>query len=122
MSATALGYAHVPKLADLTHVIPVMSYIVVIATVLAALAFNQGVRRLGASNGIVFINFVPVSALLISVARGDMPSTSEIIGTSLVIAALLLLARQMNPVASSSAPPPLKNDRHFAGSTSTVRA
>lgn len=102
--ATWLGYAHVPSWANLAHAAPVMVYIVAIATVAAALAFNQGVRRLGASNGIVFINFVPVSALIISAFRGDMPSTAELTGTGLVCAGLLLMARQMSQPVSAVPP------------------
>src|SRR5690606_31500103 len=87
---------------NLADAAPVMVYIVAIATVAAALAFNQGVRRLGASNGIVFINFVPVSALIISAFRGDMPSSAELTGTGLVCASLLLLASQMKQPVSPS--------------------
>jgi drug/metabolite transporter (DMT)-like permease len=94
--STLTGHAHAPTVNNLVQVLPVMLYIVIVATVLAALAFNQGVRRLGATNGIVFINFVPVSALAISAVQGNMPSSSELIGTGLVIAALLLLAQRMS--------------------------
>jgi drug/metabolite transporter (DMT)-like permease len=82
-------------------VLPSLLYIVVIATVLAALAFNLGVSRLGASNGILFINFVPVSALLIGIARGEQPTGMEMIGTGLVIAALLLIGSRMKATAPS---------------------
>lgn len=106
--ATLMGHAHLPTLADLAHVAPAMGYIVAIATVAAALAFNLGVRRLGPTNGIVFINFVPVSALIISAFRGDMPSTAEVAGTALVCAGLLLMARQMSRPTGAplGAPPP----------------
>jgi len=91
--ATMLGWAHEPSAANMMHVAPAMAYIVIIATVLAALAFNKGVRQLGATQGIVFINLVPISALLISAFRGQIPHAMEIIGTMLVISALLIQAR-----------------------------
>lgn len=95
--ATWMGWAHIPNGEALIHVGPAMSYVVIIATVAAALAYNKGVRQLGATQGIVFINFVPVSALLISIFRGAVPGASEMIGTALVITALLIQARLMQP-------------------------
>ncbi|GHD62165.1 DMT family transporter [Jeongeupia chitinilytica] len=93
--ATLLGYANRPDPADLIAAIPPILYIVVVGTVLAALAFNKGVRTLGAVHGIVFINLVPVSALLISAAKGSVPNGSEMIGTLLIIVALSIQARKM---------------------------
>lgn len=93
--ATLMGYASLPNTGNLVAAAPAMLYIVVIATVLAALAFNKGVRKLGATHGIVFINFVPVSALIISIALGSSPNYGELIGTLLVVAALTLQAKQM---------------------------
>ena len=101
MFATSTGFAHIPTIANVMSVLPSLLYIVVIATVLAALAFNLGVSRLGASNGILFINFVPVSALFIGIARGEQPTGMEMIGTGLVIAALLLIGSRMKAIASS---------------------
>ncbi|MFD2273451.1 DMT family transporter [Undibacterium arcticum] len=95
--ATMIGWAHQPSVDNLVHVAPAMAYIVVVATVLAALAFNKGVRQLGATQGIVFINFVPVSALAISAFRGSMPHAMEIAGTLLVVCALLIQARLTRP-------------------------
>ena len=97
--ATLLGFAHPPSAADVGRVLPSLLYIVVVATVLAALAYNLGVRRLGASNGILFINLVPVSALLIGSMQGVQPTLPELIGTGFVISALLLIGSRMKPVA-----------------------
>ncbi|WP_029000672.1 hypothetical protein [Azohydromonas australica] len=47
------------------EVVPAVLYIIAIGTVLAALTYNLGVRLLGATTGILFINWVPVSALAI---------------------------------------------------------
>jgi len=95
VAATMLGWANPPTAQSLIHIAPAMAYIVVVATVTAALAFNKGVRQLGAIQGIVFINFVPVSALLIGAALGNVPHMAELIGTLLVITALLMQARWM---------------------------
>ncbi len=101
VAATALGWAHEPDAGTLRALGPSLLYVVLIPTVLAALAFNRGVRALGAAQGIVFINFVPVSALVIGAARGAVPGAGEIAGASLVIAALLLQARLARPRAAT---------------------
>lgn len=93
LAATLLGWAHEPDAAALASTGPALLYVVLIPTVLAALAFNRGVRSLGAANGIVFINFVPVSALLIGAARGTVPGAAELAGAALVVSALLAQAR-----------------------------
>ena len=54
------------------------------------LAFNYGVRALGAVTGTAFLNFVPVSALLMSAALGRLPTLNEAVGMAMVIAALLI--------------------------------
>lgn len=77
---------------SLPQVLPAMAYIVVFATVLSGLAYNRGVRLLGAHQGIVFINFVPVFAWLISIGLGQFPSREELMGTVLVIISLLTQA------------------------------
>ena len=93
--ATVAGHAHVPAAGNLVAAAPSLIYIVVIATVLAALAFNKGVRTLGGTHGIVFINLVPVSALLISIANGAHINSGELAGTALVIIALMLQAAKL---------------------------
>jgi len=54
------------------------------------LAYNFGVRALGPVTGTAFINFVPVSALLMGAALGHLPTGSELAGMAMVIGALLL--------------------------------
>lgn len=100
IGATILGFAHSPSVNSLVDVAPAMAYVVAVATVAAGLAYNKGVRQLGISHGIVFINFVPVSALLIGVLRGSMPRPMEVLGTAMVIGALLLQARLMKQQAA----------------------
>ncbi len=100
--STLLGWAHLPSVANLVHVAPAMLYVIVVATVFAALAFNKGVRQLGATQGIVFINLVPVSALAMSALRGVPPGGAEIVGALLVVSALLVQARMSRPRAASA--------------------
>jgi len=81
-----------------------------VPTVAAVIAFNFGVRQLGAPRGTLFLNGVPVSALLMSVALGQHPAWQEWIGAALVIAALTLSTRVSAP-AARPAPAPVLRDR-----------
>ena len=69
-----------------------MTYVVVAATVGAALTYNFGIRQLGPVRGIVFVNAIPITAVLISLALGQIPSAQEWAGIVLIIAALLVHA------------------------------
>jgi len=57
--------------------------------VLAVLAWNAGVAALGAPNGVLFINLVPITAFAIGIAQGHRFGASEIAGALLVIGALI---------------------------------
>lgn len=59
------------------------------AAVIAVLAWNDGVRRLGPANGALFMNLVPVVAFAIAVAQGYRPGTVELAGAALTVAALI---------------------------------
>lgn len=90
VAATLAGVATVPSAADLRAGWPALLYIGIVASALAVLAFNVGVRALGAVTATAFLNFVPVSALLMSAALGHLPTLGELVGTAMVIVALLL--------------------------------
>lgn len=91
VAATLLGALPVPPIssaAAMTALLPPLLYIAVVPTVLAALAFNFGVRRLGTAAGTLFLNVVPVSVLVVHALQGQMPSTAELGGAALVAFAL----------------------------------
>lgn len=61
---------------------------------LAFLAWNQGVRRLGAAGAMAYYNTLPVYAgLLGAAALGEWPAAYQIWGTALVLAGCVLAAR-----------------------------
>lgn len=93
--ATKFGLAHRPSAQAVLEVAPAAIYIIAVGTVLAALAYNLGVRLLGMTTGILFINWVPVSALAIGAVLGHPPQPTELLGTALVIGALVLVATMM---------------------------
>lgn len=110
--ATLLGssmgvVASAPTAAVLDEVWPALLYVGLVPTVIAIVSFNVGVRALGAVTGTAFINVVPLSALAMSVARGATPAPHELLGTAIVIGALLLhtaLQLRRPPAAAPVAP------------------
>ena len=100
--ATAAGIAHLPSAGTLRGAALPLAYLVLVPTVGAALAFNRGIREMGAAHGIVFINVVPVSAMLIGLARGLRPGAAEIAGAALVMAALLIQFRRVTRAAAAA--------------------
>jgi drug/metabolite transporter (DMT)-like permease len=86
---TLAGAEHNPSLADLGAVWWQLVYVVLIGAVIAVLAFNEGVRRLGAPNATLFGNLIPVVTLAIAVAQGDRPGDLELAGIGVTLVALL---------------------------------
>jgi len=112
--ATALGLASPPSAADLGTSWQALLYVGLVSSAVAVLAYNFGVRSLGSVTATSFLNFVPVSALLMSLALGKRPAAHELAGLVMVGLALLLHAR-----ASMQAPAPA---RRPAGSGAASRA
>lgn len=99
---SALGWAHVPAGAAMVELGPELFYLVFIGTLLALLLWNLGIARVGPVNGALFMNLVPVSALVIGIVIGHRPSGAELAGASLVLTALLannLLQRRARAAA-----------------------
>jgi len=87
---TVLGVAHVPQLALLPDLAGHIVYIVGLATIVAVLFWNQGIRVVGPINGVLFINLVPVSAFVIGIAVGNKLYLSELVGATLILVALVV--------------------------------
>lgn len=67
-----------------------MAVMVVGGTVLAYLFWNIGITRLGAARTAIFLNLVPVSAMLISLVLGEPPTTAQLLGGLLVLGAITI--------------------------------
>ncbi|HEY2815662.1 MAG TPA: DMT family transporter [Casimicrobiaceae bacterium] len=87
--ATATGYVSTPSAGDVESVGWQLAYIIGIASVLGVLSWNAGNKLVGATNGVLFINFVPVTVFAIRIAQGHRFQTIEFIGAALVIGALI---------------------------------
>ncbi|MEU3454023.1 DMT family transporter [Micromonospora sp. NPDC006766] len=108
--ADLTGLQHAPAAADLVAVAPQLAYAVLVAAVLAVLAWNTGVRRLGAADAALFMNVVPVTTFVVQTLRGYRPGPVELAGAVLTIAALVaanLAARTRQP-----APAPVRRAVH----------
>lgn len=88
VGATLWGWVPAPAGDAVAGLLPPLLYIAVVPTVLAALAFNFGVRRLGPTVGTLFLNAVPVSVLVVHALQGQAPSDAEMAGSALVAVAL----------------------------------
>jgi len=62
-----------------------MGFMVVCGTVLAYLFWNIGIARLGAARASIFLNLVPVFAMLVGVFIGSWPTAAQLIGGMLVL-------------------------------------
>jgi drug/metabolite transporter (DMT)-like permease len=94
--ATVAGWVSTPSVGDVGVIWPELAFIVVMGALVAVLAWNSAIRSMGPQNTALFINLVPVTAFVISVAGGYRPGAVELAGAALTIAALAggnLLAR-----------------------------
>lgn len=89
---TVCGLVTLPSPAVLAGLAPELLFVAIVPTVAAALAFNLGVRRLGAPVGTLFLNVVPVSVIAVRAVLGVPPQASELVGAGLVAMALALHA------------------------------
>lgn len=79
-----------PKFRDLFVVIPHLIYMALIAGLLAVLFWNIGNRIINPVNGVLFMNFVPITSFIISAFNNVIPSNVQIIGAIITILALVL--------------------------------
>lgn len=88
--ATTIGYITMPALAVVGSVWVEMSYLVVVAGVVAVLSWNTGIKITGPINGVLFINLVPVTAFAIGLAQGHRFASAELFGALITVAALVV--------------------------------
>jgi len=86
----AFGALRLPELSALPALLPALAFVILFAAVIAVLSWNMGIRRLGAQNGMLFINVVPLTALVVGVLRGQHFGHWELTGAALVLASLLI--------------------------------
>ena len=111
MIATATGYVSTPSVGDVESVGWQLAYIIGIASVLGVLSWNAGNKLLGVTNGMLFINFVPVTVFAIRIAQGHHFQPIEFVGAALVIGALIANNVVVRKVAAPAQPDAKKTGR-----------
>lgn len=89
IAATMMGWISVPTIAELSAVKLHMAFMIVVPGLIALLSWNKGLQLLSSTHGVLFINFVPITTFVIIAIQGYSINYFEIIGTVLIIAALI---------------------------------
>lgn len=99
-AVTLAGGVDTPSVGDYGAVWWRLLYVAGPAAVVAVLAWNEGVKRLGPADGSLFINLVPVVTFAIAIGQGYRPGAMEIGGAALTVAALVAANRVGRPPAA----------------------
>lgn len=86
---TMTGYIHIPTVETIQHVYPHLLFMIIFPGYIALVGWNLGVSILSPLNGLLFINFVPVTTLAVSFFQGNTITVYDCIGTVFIITALL---------------------------------
>lgn len=87
---TAQGYVSVPSIKVIAAIKYDFLFMITLPGIIALLSWNYGIKILSSINGILFINFVPITTLLIMVIKGYNITAFDIVGTLFVIIGLIL--------------------------------
>jgi len=88
-AASISGALPVPTLDTIFSIKYEMAFMILLPGLAALLCWNQGIKLLSPLNGILFINFVPITTFVIMAFQGYQISMYEFYGTLLIIFALL---------------------------------
>jgi drug/metabolite transporter (DMT)-like permease len=89
LAMTQAGKLQVPALETVVSLRWIFAYLIVLGALVAVLSWNSGVRMLGAVNGVLFFNFVPITTFTIGVLNGQPLHAVEVTGAALVIGGLI---------------------------------
>lgn len=87
--SSLVGYVPVPSAEAIISVSPHLLFMIIFPGVIALLGWNIGVSLLSPINALLFINFVPVTTLTISIFQGNKITIFDLVGTFLIIVALI---------------------------------
>ena len=104
LAGDATGLLSVPSAGALGAAGWDIGYIVVFGALIAVLAWNSGVQRLGAPNAALFMNLVPVTTFTIQAFRGATPGPVELMGAGITLAALVGANATLRAPAGAPAP------------------
>lgn len=86
---TLTGYISIPTIETIQIVSPHLLFMIVFPGVIALVGWNIGVGILSPLNGLLFINFVPVTTLVISIFQGNQITAFDYIGTAFIVLSLI---------------------------------
>ncbi|MBN6889881.1 drug/metabolite transporter (DMT)-like permease [Cytobacillus horneckiae] len=86
---TMLGHVPVPSMETIFTIKYDLLFMMILPGIVALLSWNYGVKILSSVNGILFINFVPITTLVIMMIQGYKITIFDVVGTLLVIIALI---------------------------------
>ena len=86
---TLSGYISFPTVETIITTSPHIAFMVIFPGVIALVGWNYGVSVITPLNGLLFLNFVPVTTLVIQVFQGEGITVYDYIGTIFIIVSLL---------------------------------
>jgi drug/metabolite transporter (DMT)-like permease len=101
---TALGWSHAPDAATLVAYAWQIAYLIVFTSIIGVLCWNAGIQRVGPLNAVLLANLVPVLVFAIGAARGARFAAVEVVGGTIVIAALVANNVYLRRQARAAAP------------------
>lgn len=87
--ATLSGYISFPSGEAVISASPHLLFMIIYPGVIALVGWNIGVSILSPLNSLLFINFVPVTTLIISAFQGNQITMFDILGTVFIIVSLV---------------------------------
>lgn len=86
---TLTGYISVPTAETLAATSPNIAFMVIFPGLIALVGWNYGVSVIKPLNGLLFLNFVPVTTLVIQAAQGAPITIYDYVGTLFIVASLI---------------------------------
>lgn len=80
----------IPSLNSIVIVLPHLIYMALIAGLVAVLCWNIGNKIITTTNGVLFMDIVPITAFVVSSLNNIIPSHIQILGASITATALIL--------------------------------
>ncbi|EOE5140407.1 TPA: DMT family transporter [Salmonella enterica] len=88
------GAISVPSAASIITIVPHLLYMALVAGLVAVLCWNVGNRIITPTNGVLFMDVVPITAFIVSALNGVVPTNMQITGA--VITAMALVLNNLN--------------------------
>ncbi|ECF6264821.1 DMT family transporter [Salmonella enterica] len=88
------GTISVPSAASIITIVPHLLYMALVAGLMAVLCWNVGNRIITPTNGVLFMDVVPITAFIVSALNGVVPTNMQITGA--VITAMALVLNNLN--------------------------